>query len=98
MAESETTNYDTIAERYAAKIDERPWGWLAEKMRYYRRPLRDITEPLAQAGFVIERLCEPEPSEELGLKDPKGYDRLRRLPAFIFVRARKSVAPGGRGS
>jgi SAM-dependent methyltransferase len=75
-----------------AELIEEEWGWLTEKMRYYRRPLRDITEPLADAGFVIERLCEPTPSEELKLKDPKGYDRLRRLPAFIFVRAKKSVS------
>jgi SAM-dependent methyltransferase len=75
-----------------AELIEEEWGWLAEKMRYYRRPLRDITDPLANAGFVIERLCEPTPSEELKLKDPNGYDRLCRLPAFIFVRAGKSVS------
>jgi SAM-dependent methyltransferase len=75
-----------------AELIEEEWGWLGEKMRYYRRPLRDLTEPLADAGFVIERLCEPMPNEELKLQDPKGYDRLRRLPAFIFVRARKDIA------
>ena len=72
-----------------AELIEEEWEWLGAKMRYYRRPLRDLTEPLADAGFVIERLCEPTPSEELRLRAPKGYDRLRRLPAFIFVRARK---------
>ncbi|MER8379846.1 MULTISPECIES: class I SAM-dependent methyltransferase [unclassified Mesorhizobium] len=72
-----------------AELIEEEWGWLGQKMRYYRRPLRDLTDPLADAGFVIERMCEPTPSEELRLKDPKGYDRLCRLPAFIFVRARK---------
>jgi hypothetical protein len=46
--------------------------------------LRDLTEPLSEAGFVIERICEPMPNEELKLQDPKGYDRLCRLPAFIF--------------
>jgi SAM-dependent methyltransferase len=71
-----------------AELIEEEWGWLKEKMRHYRRPLRDLTDPLAGAGFVIERICEPAPSEELKLQDPKGYDRLCRLPAFIFVRAR----------
>jgi SAM-dependent methyltransferase len=74
-----------------AELIEEEWGWLGTKMRYYRRPLRDLTEPLTAAGFVIERLCEPTPGEELKLRDPKGYDRLCRLPAFIFVRARKSL-------
>jgi SAM-dependent methyltransferase len=75
-----------------AELIEEEWGWLGEKMRYYRRPLRDLIDPLADAGFVIERMCEPTPSEELKLKDPKGYDRLCRLPAFFFVRARKGTS------
>ena len=74
-----------------AELIEEEWGWLGEKMRYYRRPLRDLINPLTDAGFVVERMCEPTPSEELRLKDPKGYDRLCRLPAFLFVRARKGT-------
>jgi SAM-dependent methyltransferase len=74
-----------------AELIEEEWGWLGAKMRYYRRPLRDLTGPLSDAGFVIERICEPTPSEELKLQDPKGYDRLCRLPAFIFLRARKGM-------
>jgi SAM-dependent methyltransferase len=76
-----------------AELIEEQWGWLGEKMRYYRRPLRDLTEPLAAAGFVIERICEPTPGEKLKLQDPTGYDRLCRLPVFIFVRARKDGFP-----
>jgi SAM-dependent methyltransferase len=47
-----------------AELIEEEWGWLGEKMRYYRRPLRDLTEPLTASGFVIERISEPTPSEE----------------------------------
>jgi SAM-dependent methyltransferase len=72
-----------------AELIEEDWDWLGETMRYYRRPLRDLTEPLSAAGFVIERISEPTPGDALKAKDPKGYDLLRRLPAFIFVRARK---------
>jgi len=71
------------------ELIEEEWDWLAEKMRYYRRPLRALTEPLTGAGFVIERINEPTPSEALKMADPKSYDLLCRLPAFIFVRARK---------
>jgi hypothetical protein len=45
---------------------------------------------MTAAGFVLEELSEPTPSEELRQKDPRGYDRLIELPAFIFVRARKA--------
>ena len=72
-----------------AELIEEEWGWLGEKTRYYRRPLRDLTEPLTAAGFVIERLSEPSPSDALKVDDAKGYERLCRLPAFIFIRARK---------
>jgi hypothetical protein len=58
-------------------------------MRYYRRPLRDLIEPLTAAGLLIERLCEPFPSDALKARDPMGFDRLSRIPAFLFVRARK---------
>src|SRR6516162_4834226 len=74
------------------ELIEEEWGWLGAKMRYYRRPLRDLTEPLTAAGFVIERISEPTPSEALKLADPEGFDRLQRVPAFLFVRARKLSA------
>src|SRR5215471_9809729 len=66
-----------------AELIEEEWDWLGEKMRYYRRPLRDLTEPLASAGYVIERISEPTPSEALKSRDPDGYELLCRLPAFI---------------
>jgi SAM-dependent methyltransferase/predicted kinase/GNAT superfamily N-acetyltransferase len=72
-----------------AELIEEEWAWLGEKMRYYRRPLRDLIDPLTAAGFVIERMCEPSPSDTLKVKDPRGYERLSRVPAFLFVRARK---------
>ena len=34
-----------------AELIEEKWDWLGETMRYYRRPLRDLTEPLTAAGF-----------------------------------------------
>jgi len=73
-----------------AGLIEEKWDWLDETMRYYQRPLSELTEPLAAAGFVVERICEPVPGEAFRLEDPQGFDRLRRIPAFIFVRARKS--------
>jgi 2-polyprenyl-3-methyl-5-hydroxy-6-metoxy-1,4-benzoquinol methylase len=73
------------------EIIEERWGWLGEQMRCYRRPLSSLTEPMADAGFVIERIVEPRPSEAFRNADPKGYEQLCRLPAFIFMRARKAV-------
>jgi SAM-dependent methyltransferase len=74
------------------ELIEEKWGWLAVQMRYYRRPLSSLTEPMAAAGFVIERIVEPRPSEELRSADAQGYEQLSRLPAFLLVRARKDIA------
>ena len=55
------------------EVIEETWKWLGERMRYYRRPLSSLTEPLAAAGFVIERMVEPRPSLALQPADPEGY-------------------------
>jgi hypothetical protein len=48
--------------RVSTSVEEE-WGWLGEKMRYYRRPLRDLIEPLTAAGFVIERSASQPPAK-----------------------------------
>lgn len=48
----------------------------------FRWPLRDLIEPLTTAGFVVERISEPIPDEALKAKDPKGHERLHRLPTL----------------
>jgi hypothetical protein len=58
-------------------------------MRYFQRPLRDLSEPLSATKFLIERMSEPTPSDALKSRDPVGYEQLSRVPAFIFIRARK---------
>jgi len=49
-----------------------------------------LTEPLSAANFLIERISEPTPSDILKRRDPEVYKQLSRVPAFIFVRARKA--------
>jgi ubiquinone/menaquinone biosynthesis C-methylase UbiE len=53
---------------------------------FWRRPLTAITEAIASAGFVIERLVEPEPIPDLKEKEPVAYKTLRTAPAFLFFR------------
>jgi len=55
----------------------------------YRQPLSATTEALWRAGFVIERLTEPLPTEEFKRADREHYDELMQLPAFMCVRARR---------
>jgi ubiquinone/menaquinone biosynthesis C-methylase UbiE len=53
----------------------------------YRRPLGATAGALAGAGFLIERIVEPFPTEEFQRADPKDYAELCREPCFLFIRA-----------
>jgi SAM-dependent methyltransferase len=55
----------------------------------FRRPLQAAINPLIQAGFVLERILEPQPIQEFAEADPERYERLMREPNFMCVRARK---------
>ncbi|HET7459633.1 MAG TPA: class I SAM-dependent methyltransferase [Longimicrobium sp.] len=57
-------------------------------VRFYRRPLTAISGALADAGFGIERIIEPRPTEAFRAAKPDAYERLMRQPEFLLVRAR----------
>jgi ubiquinone/menaquinone biosynthesis C-methylase UbiE len=59
----------------------------------WRRPLTSMTEAIAAAGFVIERLVEPEPMAELASVDPRADNLIRTRPRFLFFRLRHSGRP-----
>ena len=63
--------------------------WNVGKVRFYRRPLTAISRDLEEAGFFIERLLEPQPTEDFRRVRPKKYEHLTKNPWFLFVRARK---------
>ncbi len=58
-------------------------------MPSFRRPLNAMLTPLLEAGFHLERIVEPKPTEEFKEADPKHYEELSRLPCFLCVRAGK---------
>ena len=55
----------------------------------YRRPLGEALTPLIEAGFVLERILEPQPTEQFKHADPKNYAKLSSQPFFLCVRAAK---------
>ncbi|WP_459192355.1 class I SAM-dependent methyltransferase [Halosimplex sp. J119] len=62
------------------------WGEM--QPRNYRRPLGEHLNPLADAGFAIERFLEPTPDPAYREVDPEKYDRLTTVPRWECVRAR----------
>jgi SAM-dependent methyltransferase len=63
--------------------------WKVGKVEYYRRPLTAMSDDLDAAGFYIERLLEPQPTEAFKFTDIEGYERLMMNPWFLVIRARK---------
>jgi SAM-dependent methyltransferase len=55
---------------------------------FWRRPLSAITEAISTGGFVIERLLEPAPSDELRKRDERTYELVRTRPRYLFFRLR----------
>jgi SAM-dependent methyltransferase len=58
----------------------------------YRRPLAAMFNPLADAGFWLERIREARPTEGFKEREPHHYDELMREPGFIAILARKAAS------
>ncbi|WP_298467634.1 class I SAM-dependent methyltransferase [uncultured Psychrobacillus sp.] len=54
---------------------------------FYRRPMQAILNETLKF-FKLERLIEPQPTEEFKKIDPKGYHKLMTTPHFLIINAR----------
>lgn len=67
---------------------ERESVWFVDNVKKYHRTFSTIANTLIDAGFAIEKMIEPLPTEEL-LKQYPDYEDLFHKPDFLLVRARK---------
>ena len=58
-------------------------------VRFYRRPLGAIVDAIVGAGFLIERMPEPQPDPAAFKDAPALLERIAEAPFFLFVRAVK---------
>ncbi|HEX6748343.1 MAG TPA: methyltransferase domain-containing protein [Longimicrobium sp.] len=75
---------------FATERLESAWD-VVGKVAFYRRPLTAITEALAGAGFVVERLIEPQPVEAFRHANPEEYEKFMKTPWYLAVRARRDA-------
>ena len=83
-----------VANYFAIEQLEDQWDWVGT-VRFYRRALRAIIEPVIEAGFVIDRLEEPIPTDWFRDEKPDAYARLLKHPQFLMVRARPAAGTAG---
>jgi len=76
---------------FTTEVVEYTWRGFGFPVRVpsYRRPLGALINPLLEAGFMLDRIIEPVPTEEFKLRDPEHFEKLQREPGFICVRAMK---------
>ena len=76
---------------YYSTDGEREESWFVDHVKKYHRTFSTVINTLIEEGFVIERIAEPIPTEELLKAYPNQADLLHR-PDFMLVRARKPEA------
>ena len=62
--------------------------WFDKSVEKYHRNFEEIINTLVSNGFVIDKILEPKPTEEIITKNPKYVNQWDR-PFFLFVRAKK---------
>ena len=68
------------------------WSGFGEPKPYvesYRRPLAAILNALADSGWSLDQVLEPQPLAEMRVVDERRYLELSRAPAFLCVRAHR---------
>lgn len=65
------------------------WTSLDTTFASWHLPLTVLCDEFADAGFVIERLLEPQPMSEARAIDPVEYEKLTTRPGFIAFRLRR---------
>jgi ubiquinone/menaquinone biosynthesis C-methylase UbiE len=76
---------------FATELVQDTWNRSSQtvQMPYWRVSLTTLCDEFSQAGFLIDRLLEPQPEPAAAEVDPKTYRELMEQPAFIAFRLRK---------
>lgn len=62
--------------------------WFVEGVEKYHRRFSDIINDLCAAGFMIEKMIETEPNEEI-IKIDKSWEKDFHKPNFLLIKAKK---------
>ncbi|HSZ29366.1 MAG TPA: class I SAM-dependent methyltransferase [Pseudonocardiaceae bacterium] len=55
------------------------------QVRFWREPLSQLCAAATSAGFLINQLIEPRPTESMREFFPNDYDKLNREPGFLIL-------------
>ncbi len=91
FADSSIHNENERVNYFQTELVEYEWTGFGTSVQVpsYRRPLSAMINPLLEAGFALDRLLEPIPTEKFRQQAPQDYEELSRRPGFLCVRAVK---------
>ncbi len=85
-------NEDGKAEAYSvsgySESGKRTANWFVDGVEKYHRTFSDIINALCGAGFIIEHICEPTPSDD-AVKIRPGLIKEFIKPTFLIIKAKK---------
>jgi SAM-dependent methyltransferase len=61
-------------------------GTIEATQHFWRRPLSLVVAAFADAGFVVDRIAEPQPSPEVLERFPDELEAVKGVPGFIVYR------------
>lgn len=79
---------------FAVEEAEGTWGGFGDPrpvIKFYRRPLGEMINPLIEAEFQLDYLHEHRPVEAFKDKEPEDYEELMNNPGFLAWRAIKKI-------
>ncbi len=78
----------TSGDYFATELVVDRWSVAGREVdvRFWRRPLGEMFRAIADGGFVIDALSEPQPLPETRERFPEAWERLTRRPQFLFLR------------
>ena len=76
--------FDVAVETDVWKLPGGDW-----EVSYWREPLTSLCDAVHRAGFLIERLVEPQPAASMRHRWPEYYEYLLRQPCFLHLRLLK---------
>jgi microcompartment protein CcmL/EutN len=56
----------------------------------WHKSLGEIINTAIKAGFLIDKLVEPQPHEEMKDISPQTHEKLSKIPEFMILRLKKS--------
>ena len=62
--------------------------WLGKEVTKYHHKTDTVLNALIHAGFILEKIIEPSPSDALMKAVPKTVHELHR-PAYLIVKSKK---------